>query len=38
MQKRKYFRKIVSNIIQAFKYVFSKSNFGNYSDWNRNLF
>lgn len=38
MQKRKFFRKTIHNIIQAFKYVFSKNHFGDYSNYNRNLF
>lgn len=38
MQKKKYFHKIIRNITQAFRHGFSESNFGNYSNWNRNLF
>ncbi len=38
MQKKKFSRKTIHNIIQAFKYVFSENNFGNYNNWNRNLF
>lgn len=38
MQKRKYFRKTIHNIIQAFKYVFKSINISTDNNYDWNLF